>query len=101
MKAKDFLIDYVLKAAVGFTVCAAMILPCACAEYLCEKMNAEEEYSTQKVMYVGDNIAIDNEGTSYSVNSDEYQYGDIVSITLNPNGRVVGINGKCWIQSLE
>ena len=97
-KIKEWLIITAMKTAIAGVVFGGMVGACACAESF---LGDCTEYTPINVMLIGDNLAIDGEGTTYTVKTDKYKYGDIISVTLNPHGKVVGINGRCWIQSLD
>ena len=97
-KIKDFLLIGALKTVIGATVFGAMCGACACAEYICGDCT---EYTPINVMLIGDDVATDIDGNKYIVHTDKYEYGDVISITLNPHGKVVGVNGKCLFQTLE
>lgn len=95
-KIREWLIIAAMKTVIAGTVFGAMCSACACVEGFC---GDSTEYTTKKVLYLGD-FCKDAEGTTYNIDAD-YKYGDIISITLNPHGRVVGVNGRCFIQTLE
>ena len=93
---KELLVVFTLKTTIALTICGAFVGACGCAE----SFGDCSEYTTKKVLYLED-FCKDAEGTTYNVDADDYKYGDVISITLNPHGRVVGVNGKCLVQTLE
>ena len=99
-RMKELIVIYALKTAIALTVFGGFVGLCGGAESIADAFTQCSDNTSVRVMLIGDDIATDIDGNKYVVHTD-YEYGDIISITLNPHGRVVGVNGKCWIQSLD